>query len=266
MRRAILLAAVPLALAACGGSSPHSGPQISTTTTSSQANATATVNGAIAKGAKQPVHAEVTGLVTTAGQDVHMTGSADVDPKAMRGTTRVTIGLGSQQIPLEEVIDGKTVYVTSAFFKSFLPSSKKWLKVDVSQAAATFGPEGFALTEQPASIPPLKNARRVGTATIGGVKTTEYAAQVDRAKLPAAERSALQGAHVGFGTVDVWVGSDGYVHRVRIDTSSSAGGHKAKIVLTSTMSDYGEAVHVTVPPASETVNASKIGIPGFSAA
>lgn len=264
IRRAALLT-VPLVLAACGGSG---GSSTSTATSGppTAPNATATVNQAIARGAKKPVHADVTGLVTTAGQNVHMNGSADVDPKARRGTIHVTVGLGSQQIPLDEVLDGKTVYVTSRFFKSFLPAGKKWLRVDVAQASATLGPEGYALTAQPASVPPLKNARKVGTTTIDGVKTTEYAAQVDREKLPAAERKALQSAHVGFGTVDVWVGGDGYVHRVRIDTSSSAGGHKATIVLTSTMSNYGESVQVTIPPASETVNASKIGIPGFSAA
>jgi hypothetical protein len=104
-------------------------------------------------------------------------------------------------------------------------------------------------------VPPLKKVRKVGP--------TEYAGEVDQTKLSPSEKDALQGAHVQFGKVFVWVGSDGYVHRVRVETSSS-GKEKAKIVFTTTMSNYGESVHVTVPPAAQTVNANAAGIPGFS--
>jgi hypothetical protein len=264
MRRVALLA-VPLLLAACGGSGGSGGgSSTSMSVVQSPPSATAYVNQAVAKGAKTPVHAEVSGIVTTSGQQVRMSGKGDVDPKGRRGTIHVTMSLGSQQIPLDEVLDGKTVYVSSAFFQSFLPSGKKWLSVTVAKAAQAFGAEGFALTSQPGAVPPLKDARQVGTATIGGVQTTEYAAQVDAAKLSAAQKAALQSTHADFGAIDVWVGTDGYVHRVRVGTSSSAGGQKAKIVLTTTMSNFGEKIHVTIPPASETVNANNVGIPGFS--
>jgi hypothetical protein len=83
--------------------------------------------------------------------------------------------------------------------------------------------------------------------------------------MSAAQKAALKSSHVGFRAIDVWVGSDGYLHRARIETSARSGGQKATITITSTMSNYGESVHVTVPPASQTVDASKIGIPGFSA-
>lgn len=267
MRRLLFLfAPLALGLAACGsGGSGGGSSSTSSTATTTPANASATVNDAIAKSAKQPVHAEVSGQVSAAGEQVQLSGSGDVDPRSHRGTMHMTIGLGGQKVPLDEVLDGKTVYASSTLFKSFLPSGKKWLKLDVSSAAKTFGPEGFALTAQPGSVPPLKDARPVGTATIGGVQTTEYSGRVDRSKLSPSAAAAFGGTHARLGAIDVWVGGDGYVHRVRVDMSSSAGGKKAKVALTSTMSNYGETVHVSVPPASETVDATKIGIPGLSA-
>lgn len=252
MRRLALLA-LPLVLAACGGSSPKGRIVIHAVTTPSE-SATATVNHAIAKTAKQPVHASFSGLVTTSGQKVDMTGTGDVDPNARHGTMHVQMGLGGAQIPLDEVLDGSTAYVSSTFFDSFLPSGKKWLKVSLS-SASNLGAAGFALTSQPGAVPPLKNVRKVGA--------TEYTGEVDQTKLSPSEKDALKGAHVKFGKVFVWVGGDGYVHRVRVETSSS-GREKAKIVFTTTMSNYGENVHVTVPPAAQTVNANAAGIPGFS--
>ena len=83
------------------------------------------------------------------------------------------------------------------------------------------------------------------------------------AKLPAATAAALKATGATFGPVDVWVGSDGYVHRVRVPTSGSASGQTAKTTLTMTLSGFGGQVRVSVPPASQTVDASKVSIPGL---
>jgi hypothetical protein len=264
-RAALLLLPLALVLAACGGSG-GSKPAASANTGSGQSPQVdaSYVNTAIAKSGKTPMHAVVSGTVSASGQRVSMSGSADVDPKSRLGTMHMQMGLAGQQIPLEEVLDGSTVYASSEFFSSFLPSGKKWLKLTVS-SASSLGAAGFALTSQPGSVPPLKDVRKVGTATIGGVQTTEYAGSVDETKLSRAEKAALARTHAVFGAVDVWVGADGYVHKVRVVTTSSAGGKKASIVVISTMSNYGEKVHVTVPPASQTLDAAKLDIPGFSA-
>jgi hypothetical protein len=184
-----------------------------------------------------------------------MSGSGDVDSTTRVGTMHITMGLAGQQIPFDEVLHGETVYASSSFFQSFLPSGKKWLEISLS-SSSNLGAAGFALTSQPGAVPPLKDVRSEG----GG----KYTGRVDESKLTPAAKAALQSTHVSFGAVDVWVGSDGYVRRVRIASTSSAGGAKARAVLTTTLTNYGETVHVTVPPASETVNASKLDIPGFS--
>ena len=254
MRPALLLS-VPLVLAACGGSGGSGGVADHTVSTTTSANATATVNRAIARTSKVSLHADFSGTVTASGQKVLMDGSGDVDPKSRRGTMHLTMSLAGQRIPFDEVLDGKRVYVSSAFFTSFLPSGKKWLEVNLA-SASNLGAAGFALTSQPGAVPPLKDVHSLG----GG----RYSGRVDEAKLSAAQKAALAGTHATFGQVDLSVGADSYVHRIELVSSSSAGGKKARIVLTTTMSSFGTPVQVTVPPKSETLDASNAGIPGFS--
>lgn len=258
MRRAALLLCAPLALAACGGSGGSSSRDRTITGSTGSLpslSATGIVNQAIAKGTKVPVHAAFTGVVTTSGQQIRMSGSGDVDSKTRQGSMRVTMGLDGERIPFDEVLRGDTVYASSEFFQSFLPSGKKWLEISLS-SASNLGAAGFALTSQPGAVPPLQDVRSDG----GG----KYSGRVDEAKLTPAAKAALKSTHVAFGAIDVWVGGDGYVRRVRIVSTSTAGGAKARAVLTTTLSHYGETVHVTIPPASETVNANKLSIPGFS--
>jgi hypothetical protein len=255
MRRLALLA-IPLVLAACGGSSGRGTPGTSATgAVQSPPSGARFVNTAITRASKVPLHAVFSGVVTASGQKVHMDGSGDVDPKSRRGTMHLTMSLAGQQIPFDEVLDGQTVYVSSSFFTSFLPSGKKWLKVTLS-SASNLGAAGFALTSQPGAVPPLEDVKSLG----GG----RYSGRVDVAKLSPSQKAALAGSHAKFGPVHVSVGSDGYVHRIELVSSSSAGGKKAEIVLTTRMSNFGMPVHVTIPPKSETLDASNAGIPGFT--
>ncbi len=82
-------------------------------------------------------------------------------------------------------------------------------------------------------------------------------------RLPASSKTLVARAGAAFGPVDVWVGTDGYVHRMRVVTTAGSGGQKARTVVTMTLSNYGEAVHAPVPPAAATVDASTVTIPGL---
>jgi LppX_LprAFG lipoprotein len=262
MRRVALLSlvlAATLALAACGGgkkttstAAPPQSPPVSA----------AAYRTSVARTSKTSVHVVFSGSLQTTGQKVAISGSGDVDSAARTGTMDVSITVGGQKLPLSEVLDGQTVYVGSSLLSSFLPSGKKWLKVPVSSAAKTFGPSSFALTS-PGTVPGLEGVRRVGTATIDGVQTVEYSGRLDLSKLPQPARAALDSGSVTFRPVHVWVGSDGYVHRAKIDLSSQAGGTSSVLDFTTTLSKFGEKVSVTVPPASETVDAGKLQIPGL---
>ncbi|HUJ56320.1 MAG TPA: hypothetical protein VLW49_10075 [Gaiellaceae bacterium] len=254
-RVALVLPPLALVLTACGGSG-GSKPTTSASTGAVQSPPrVGFVDNTIARTSKVPVHTAFSGVVTTSGQTVRLSGSGDVDPKSQRGSMHMSISLAGQRVPFDEVLDSKTVYVSSTFLQSFLPSGKKWLEVSLA-SASNLGAAGFALTSQPGAVPPLKDVQSLG----GG----KYSGRVDAAKLSPAEQAAVSRTHVKFGAIDVWIGADSYVHRVEVRSSSSAGGKTARIVLTTTMSNFGKPIHVTTPPASETVNANSLSIPGFS--
>ncbi len=261
MRGAALLSVVlaaTLALAACGGSKQTT----STSVPAQSLSPTAYSRTAFTKTGTTTLHVTFSGSVKTSGQSIGLSGSGDFDSAARTGTMDISITLGTQHLPLTEVLDGENVYVSSSLLSSFLPSGKTWLKASVASAAKTLGPSSFALTS-PGTLPALKNVRKIGSATVDGTQTTEYRGVLDASKLPKAARAALGKGKVTFRPVDVWIGSDGYVHRARIALSSGAGGTQADVVLTTTLSKFGEKVSVKVPPASETVDASTLNLSGL---
>jgi hypothetical protein len=66
-------------------------------------------------------------------------------------------------------------------------------------------------------------------------------------------------AQEGTGRYDVWIGDNGYVHRVKAIVTT--GG--ATPTVTTDLSAFGEAVSVTVPPASEAFDGSNSTVPGL---
>jgi hypothetical protein len=99
---------------------------------------------------------------------------------------------------------------------------------------------------------------------VNGVETTHYRAHIDPAKLPqGAQRQAL--AHAKYGPLDIWIGKDdGYVRRVHTVYSTKAGNSaRQAVTLTMDFSDFDKDVSVSVPPESETVDATDQAITGL---
>jgi LppX_LprAFG lipoprotein len=268
MRRAATAAAVlaiPLAAAACGSSAKKT-----TTAATTPAALGATVQAAVAKTAKAgSEHVVVTAKVATGGQSVSLAGHGDFDTAKRLGSMQASFSLGGASVALQEVQSGTTIYVSSPFFAAMLPSGKSWLKLDLASAAKTLGANASALTAQDpssalAQLEALTGVTQVGSQLVAGVSTTHYRGTIDVAKLPAASSALVKSTGATFGPVDVWVGDDGYVHRVRVTTTASAGGQSTKTTLTMTLSDFGLGVIATVPPASQTEDASKVQIPGLT--
>lgn len=257
----IALLVLPVGAAACGGSSTKS-----TTTTG---DAASVVQAAVAKTLQAGgEHAAMSATVTAGAQKVTLSGSGDFDSTKQLGKLHASVTLGGVQTAVDEILSGKALYVSSSLLASVLPAGKTWLKVDLSNPPKSIGAFASALaTQDPAAalaqLKALGAVTETGTQTIGGVDTTRYSGKIDVSKLPAATAAALQASGTTVGSVDVWVGSDGYVHRVRVPTSASAAGQKATTTLTMTFSDFGGGVSVSVPPASKTVDASKVSIPGL---
>lgn len=232
-RVVLVLMVVPLVLVACGGSKK---PATSTTAALSAVEAAAlkTVNAG-------SEHVTLTASATTSGQNISLTGSGAFDTKNRRGTMHVDLSAGSITAALDEVLVGTTAYVRSPLLAATLPPGKKWLKIDLAKAGKVAGFNLSVLSSQdPAQtlsyLGSLKGVTVVGKETINGISTTHY-----HAVAPSAT------------TYDAWVGDDGYVHQVRVVTTSGA-----KVTATTGLSDFGAPVHVTTPPAAQSYATNSI--------
>jgi hypothetical protein len=159
---------------------------------------------------------------------------------------------------MDVVLSGNKVYLRSPLFGVVLPTGKTWVELDLSKGATAGGIDlGSLLSQDPSqaldALQNLSTVTEVGTAQLGGVSTTHYKATVTKS-------SATTNAG---GVYDVWVGDDGYIHRVRTIVAGSSGSTTGAVAATSNLSGFGEPVTVTVPPASQTVVSSNGSIPGL---
>ena len=232
MRRLLLVAVVPLVLVACGGSKKPA--NAGTALASVQAAALKTIQAG-------SEHLTLTATATTGGQKIALGGTGAFDTKKQRGTLHVQLGADTLTTALDEVLDGSDAYIRSPLLTAALPAGKKWLKVDLAKAGAA---AGFNLTVLTAQDPgralsylrTLKDVTVVGKEKVGGVSTTHYHAVA-----------------AGSAIYDAWVGDDGYIHRVRVVTTSGA-----KVSATTELSDFGSTVHVKVPSAAESYATNSI--------
>jgi hypothetical protein len=261
---ALSVLSMTLLVAACG--SKHK----TATTTTTPAKAAPAVQQAVSKTISAGgEHATISATVKASGQTVGVSGSGDFSSQTHRGKLTIQLALGGIQTTADEVLDGTTVYLTSPLFQTVLPAGKKWLKLDLQSAGKTFGVDASALTSQDPTaaleqLKALKDVREVGTSSLTGTTLTHYRGTIDVSKLPAATQTALTASGASFGAVDVWVGGDGYVHKVRVVNNAKTNGGTASTTLATTLSDFGKKVDVSVPSDAETVDASKLAIPGLT--
>jgi len=238
----LLLLALPFAAAACGGSKKSS----TTTTTAAAATPTDAVKAA----------AEKTANAGSLKLTLNVAGAAAATKIAVAGGGGFDTTNREGQLHLRFAVSGTDLYLRSPLLSLALPSGKTWIKVDLSKQAKAGGLDlSKILAQDPTqALDALQNASsvvQVGQAQSGGVTLTHYRATITK--------SAATG--IGGGTYDVWVGDDGYIHRVRTVVAGT-GSTAAAVRATSNLSGFGEPVTVTVPPASQTAT-SNGSIPGL---
>jgi len=256
MRRAtFLLLLVPLAAAGCGGSKAKN---------ANSASPLDAVRSAAQKTEQSgSAHLSLTAKVVAGGQNVDLKGDGAFDVKAHDGSLNATFDASALSGTIQEVQKGTDLYLKSDLFALALPAGKTWIKLDLAKAAKSRGVNLQALLAQDPSaslkaLQALRSATKIGTEQVGGVATTHYRAQIDTSKLSGA--SSLPSA----GTYDVWVGDDGYIHRVEAVVSAgktSSGNVNATV--TTDLSSFGSKVNVTVPPSGETYVTRGGSIPGL---
>lgn len=144
-----------------------------------------------------------------------------------------------------------------------LAGGKDWIEVDLSALASAHGVNLGSLAAGASGETPVQvldllrgagaTVTNLGPATVGGVSTTHYRVLVDAAEVAQVAGIPL----VGIGThatktvpVDVWIGTDGLVHRVALALRHGA----RSATFAATLSDYGTSLSVAAPPSSDVLN------------
>ena len=206
------------------------------------------------------------------GKTIRLQGTGAID-----GTSsELTFGIGSKsfkEISLQQ--DGDyVVYLALGSLAKHLPIGKQWVKLDVSKLGKSAGLDLGQLLSgsqvQPSDLLPMLEAegakiRNLGSATVDGAATTHYRVTIDPAKALQAKgltSPLLAGMAAQMPTelpLDVWIGKDGLVHRVRI----SLGLEQSHVGMTMDLYDYGTHVTIAAPPSDTVYDATALAQQGI---
>lgn len=297
VRRLSLLAVAALAVVAagCGGGSESHVPALRSLTGVAKASASA-ATGRFELSMQQTVPGMSQGFEFSAS------GSFDTAAKRMelrldmsalaevfgafgaafggdQGDPKAKAFLDPKNWQLDAVLDGFVMYMRLPFLASQLPSGKRWVRMDLREAAAAKGfdlgqLESYFKSDPRQSLDYLRAVAgevvAMGREDVRGTETTRYRAMLDLAKyaqlVPAGKREALgdfEGLAKQFGLtlipVTVWVDDESRVRRMDLElTLEPTPGQEARSSLRLEMFDYGEPVDIDVPAATDTVDASSL--------
>lgn len=204
------------------------------------------------------------GVFDMAGTQGHMTMEMDM-PDAPAEMPE----LGTSEV----VFDGTVMYMKMPSLTSQIPGSKPWVSFDLQQAGEKAGVDMGALMQAGGSDPTqsmeyLRGAsgdvETVGEEEIRGIDTTHYRASISFDKIveqaPADLRDRLEPTieqlkeWVGSEEmpIEVWIDDQGRMVRQRQSIEYAAGpAAGSSMKATMEMYDFGTAVEVEIPPASQ---------------
>jgi hypothetical protein len=243
MRRLVVVAPLVAALAACGGNGGGGGDPVA--------------KAATATAEKNSEHVEFDGTTVNGSSTLTIKGSGEFETKPQRGTVLFSFQSPQGAGSLHEVMNGWRMYMISALLNGRLPAGKAWVLVDLQKAGRAAGIDfsSFSAATPAQTLAALEStgkSTKIGSDTIDGMKTTHYRATIDPNKT-ASGRKFERATHATYAPIDVWVGDDGYVHRMRIGYSAAKLG---KSQMTMTLSKFGEPVSITIPPKNITYDAT----------
>jgi hypothetical protein len=193
------------------------------------------------------------------------------NPLAVANFSSVTVQGQPIQGGMQEIVNGSGVYLKLSELAR--QTGKPWIEIPASDLSKVSG-ASFSQLLQNGSNDPLvqaqmlassKDVKKVGTATINGVPTTEYTGTypitAGLARLPAASRSKIASQLKAMGLTTehftVWLDDQQQVRKV----VSSAKGSSEQVASTVVVTSVNKPVSVTIPPRSQTatVPASELG-------
>jgi hypothetical protein len=281
-RNVVMMAAsagAVVVLAGCGSSSSSTGSQPPGGASSSLAAVQSAYSSTIGK---KSAKFALTERVNTGGHALTITGTG-LDAFAAKQLD-LTTTIAGQQIEVREI--NQVLYERlPGQLSSGLPGHTPWLSINLNSllkhaTGASLSQLESGQQDDPASILSyLKQAsanglRKVGTASIRGVSTTQYTANIDLDKVAAARGGAFakviktEEKVLGSSTypISLWVDGQGLVRQLSYHLTVSPGaiagstgtpGH-ASVSATIQLYDFGTPVSITAPPASQTTDLTKV--------
>jgi hypothetical protein len=248
-------------------------------------------------GGNSPLHAVETAYTTTLNaKTADVTFSESVHATSTSGSNESETVTGSGQLDLtsnafnlhvnapsggsDEVLEtGGVLYIqVPAAQESSVPGNKPWESIDLNQVDEAKLGKSFSQLSSLNSEDPTQalsnlsavsdNVTAIGPATVAGVATTEYKAEVDLAKV-AAQAQTREGAKAAgaitqeqqaLGTspipVSVWIDSTGLVRQVSEQipipaASTGASNGNGTATVTMSFSGFGTPVQLAPPPAPQ---------------
>lgn len=180
------------------------------------------------------------------GQVAKITGDESGLESPSHSAARIRLAAGGKR--LQMLLVHKLMYIKGL---PMARPSKPWVKLDLSDPNSPFGPlfKGLSPSSFTTYLKGVKRFRDLGIETVDGVRARHYALTVDAAKL-AASNPMLKGqdaSALGLPksvTTQIWLDGQNRVVQLVLKLGS-AGSLQAQL------SRYGEAVHVTAPPANQ---------------
>lgn len=274
--------AIALLVSACGGSS-------STKQTVTTVPVSTLTRAAYLSSAESGYKAVMRLHETVGSTQVSMVGNGSFSPADHAGamTMNMTLPGGAaaalgNSLTLNAVFNGANFYIKlPAAVSGEIPGSKPWLEFNLGGLARVAGIPGLsALASESSSLNDpgqyldyLRAAasgtvKDLGQATVNGVQTTQYHAEIDLSKLadavPASSRSSVQQLvaqlekrfSAGKMPVDAWIDGSGRIRRMAMAYSLQVPntGQTSTVAMVMDFGDYGPQPKPAIPPASETTN------------
>jgi hypothetical protein len=288
LRHPVIAAAVlgcTLVAAGCGPSSSSSAAGSSSPAATGSSRAAATGSSSPAAAPQTPgqellaataATADLRSAATTftesvgSAQEVISASAQEQFKPTLRLSENVNLSIAGSSQVVGVVIDRQDVWLKVAALKQ--ETGRTWAKIPFSTLNKSSSPtaaiykslESLNPAQETEFLVGAKDVRVVGTQTVEGVPVTEYSGEVLPAlamtRLTPALRKALgPGLKQITGNLKfrVWVDGNGYI-RKSVDTGTAAG---KPYMTTVELSSVNKPVHITLPPASQTVTvpASALG-------
>lgn len=234
---------------------------------------------AVAKAAKnseaiRSAHYRMTGQVPGQGR---ISAEAAVSIKPLTMSMKMTAQNQATKGPIEIRLLGKAMYIGGNASMAKEMDGKSWIKLDMSALGGGKGLSADQLGAGQANQNPAanstfltgsKNVKKVGTETVGGVKTTHYEGKVTVEDLKASlkdknktvreqrEKSLEQLEKMGVDSfaMDAWIDGDDHTKQFRMRGEADKG----PLDLTITFLDINKPVKVTAPPAKDTADLAEM--------